>query len=147
MGATATAALVFPGAAVLAHVGDSRVYQMRDGTLKQLTTDQTYVGRLLAQGHISFEEAQQHEQRHVLLQAVGTNETLEIDVQTVLIRPGDRVLLCSDGLYDLVSDEAIAETLGGGGPPLSKCRALVTAANSLGGFDNTTVIVLEVVEG
>lgn len=147
MGATATAALVFPGAAVLAHVGDSRAYQMRDGRLWQLTTDQTYVARLLAQGHISVEEAEKHEQRHVLLQAVGTNETLEIDTQTVMIRPGDRLLLCSDGLYDLVSDEAIAETLRGGGSPMSLCRALVTAANSLGGFDNTTVIALEVMDG
>jgi protein phosphatase len=63
----------------------------------------------------------------------------------VILRTGDRLLFCSDGLYDLVSDEAIAETLAGEGqPPLAQCRALITAANSLGGFDNTTVIVLHV---
>lgn len=145
MGATATVGLVFPGAVVLAHVGDSRAYHMRDGQLRQLTTDQTFVGHLVAQGHLSLEEAHSHEHRHVLLQAVGTKETLDVDSLTVILRAGDRLLFCSDGLYDLVSDEAIAETLASvGQPPSAQCRALITAANSLGGFDNTTVVVLHV---
>lgn len=144
MGATATVGLVFPGAVVMAHVGDSRAYHLRDGQLRQITTDHTFVGKLVAQGQLTPEEAEHHEQRHVLLQAVGVRETLEVDSLTVVLRSGDRLLLCSDGLYDLVSDEAIAETLVGDGQPLSQCRALVTAANSLGGFDNTTVIILHV---
>ncbi len=144
MGATATAALVFPGAAVLAHVGDSRAYHIRQGQLRQLTTDHTFVGKLVAQGQLSAEEAENHEQRHVLLQAVGVKEVVEVDALTVVLRSGDQVLLCSDGLYDLISDEGIAETLAAGGTPLSQCRALITAANSLGGFDNTTVIILHV---
>jgi protein phosphatase len=148
MGATATAGLVFPGAAVLAHVGDSRAYHMRNGQLRQLTTDHTFVGHLVAQGHLSPEEAKTHEHRHVLTQAVGVKETLDVDSLTVILRPGDRLMLCSDGLYDLVSDEAIAETLAiDGQPPLAQCRALITAANSLGGFDNTTVILLHVDQG
>jgi len=148
MGATATSGLVFPGAIVLAHVGDSRAYHLRDGQLRQITTDHTFVGHLVAQGHLSPEEAQTHEHRHVLLQAVGVKEALEVDSLTVILRPDDRLLLCSDGLYDLVSDEAIAETLAGEGQtPLAQCRALITAANSLGGFDNTTVIILHVGQG
>ena len=144
MGATATAGLIFPGAVVLAHVGDSRAYHLRQGLFRRLTNDHTFVGKLVAQGQLSPEEAENHEQRHVLLQAVGVRETLEVDSLTVALRPGDQLLFCSDGLYDLVSDEAIAKTLALGGTPLSQCRALVTAANSLGGFDNTTVIVLHV---
>jgi serine/threonine protein phosphatase PrpC len=145
MGATATAGLVFPGAMVLAHVGDSRAYHLREGQLRQVTTDHTFVGHLVAQGHLTPEEAHTHEHRHVLLQAVGVNEVLKTDSLTVILRPDDRLLLCSDGLYDLVSDEAIVETLAADGQePLAQCRALVTAANSLGGFDNTTVIILHV---
>jgi len=143
MGATATAGLVFPGAMVVAHVGDSRAYHLREGQLRQVTADHTFVGHLVAQGHLTPEEALTHEHRHVLLQAVGVREVLEVDSLTVILRPGDRLLLCSDGLYDLVSDEAIVETLAAEGQePLAQCRALVTAANSLGGFDNTTIIIL-----
>ncbi len=145
MGATATVGLVFPGAAIIAHVGDSRAYHLREGQLTQITTDHTFVGHLVAQGHLSPEEAEAHEQRHVLLQAVGTKETLDVGSLTVILRPGDRLLFCSDGLYDLVSDGAIADTLASDGqPPLAQCRALITAANSLGGFDNTTVVILHV---
>lgn len=145
MGATATAGLVFPGAVVFAHVGDSRAYHLRQGQLRQVTTDHTFVGKLLAQGQLSPEEAEKHEQRHVLLQAVGVRETVEVDSLTVVLRAGDRILLCSDGLYDLLSDSAIAEMLAADGQtPLAQCRALITAANSLGGFDNTTVIILHV---
>jgi serine/threonine protein phosphatase PrpC len=144
MGATATAGLVFPNAVVIAHVGDSRAYHLRRGQLWQLTTDHTLVGKLVAQGQISPEEAENHQQRHVLLQAVGVKESVEVDTLTVSLQSGDRLLFCSDGLYDLISDEAIAETLVADGAPLAQCRSLVTAANSLGGFDNTTVVILHV---
>lgn len=144
MGATATVGLVFPGAVVIAHVGDSRAYHLRQGQFRQVTTDHTFVGKLLAQGQISPEEAENHQQRHVLLQAVGVRDSLEVDALTLVLRPGDRMLFCSDGLYDLLSDEAIAGMLAGEGTPLAQCRSLITAANSLGGFDNTTVIILHV---
>ncbi len=144
MGATATVGLFFPGAVVLAHVGDSRAYHLRDGRFLQVTTDQTLVGKLLAEGHLTPAEAEVHEQRHMLLQAVGSKEHLEVESLTVTLQSGDRLLFCSDGLYDLVSDEAIAGTLAGVGGPLAQCRSLVTAANSLGGFDNSTVIILHV---
>lgn len=144
MGATATVGLIFPGAIVLAHVGDSRAYHLRHDRFIQLTTDHTYVGKLVAEGHLSPEEAETHEQRHVLIQAVGVRETLSVDTLTVALQSGDRLLFCSDGLYDLLSDSAIAVTLANVGAPLAQCRALVTAANSLGGFDNSTVIIIHV---
>jgi len=144
MGATATAGLVFPGAFVLAHVGDSRAYHFRQGQLRQLTTDHTLVGQLVSQGQLSPQDAEKHEQRHVLLQAVGVRDTLEVESRSIALSSGDQLLFCSDGLYDLISDEGIAETLVNEGPPLSQCRSLVTAVNSLGGFDNTTVIILHV---
>lgn len=145
MGATATAGLVFPGAFVLAHVGDSRAYHFQRGQLQQLTTDHTLVGQLMARGQISREDAANHEQRHVLLQAVGVRDVLDVESRAVALRSGDKLLFCSDGLYDLISDEGVAENLMTGGTPLAQCRALITAANSLGGFDNTTVIILHVV--
>lgn len=145
MGATATAGLVFPGAFVLAHVGDSRAYHFQQRQLQQLTTDHTLVGQLMANGQISRKDAATNQQRHVLLQAIGVRDALDVESRAVVLRSGDKLLLCSDGLYDLISDEGIAENLMTEGTPLSQCRALITAANSLGGFDNTTVIILHVV--
>ncbi len=115
MGATLTAAVVFPWAVVLGHVGDSRAYHLGDGQLRQVTSDHTFVSQLIARGHLTPEEARQHPQRHVLLQAVGVTESLLVDSFTVILSRGDRLLLCSDGLYDLVSDETIALALAGGG--------------------------------
>ncbi len=144
MGATLTAAVVYPGAVVFGHVGDSRAYHLGNGQFRQVTSDHTFVGQMVARGHLTPEEARHHQQRHVLLQAVGVKETLEVDSITLMLHPGDRLLLCSDGLYDLVSPEAMAGILAGEGSPLSQCRTLITAANSLGGFDNITVIVVHV---
>jgi len=144
MGATATAVLILHGLLYLAHVGDSRAYLLRDGRLLQLTSDHTFVAQLVARGHLSPEQAREHEQRHVLLQAVGVKEMLDIDTMSFELQSGDRILLCSDGLYDLIMDEGIAQTLSDGVDPEAQCKALVTAANSLGGYDNVTVIVLHV---
>jgi serine/threonine protein phosphatase PrpC len=142
MGATLTTGVVIPGAIVMGHVGDSRAYHLGDGVVRQVTNDHTLVGQLVARGHLTEEEARHHPQRHVLLQAVGVKESVEVDSLTVLLRPGDRFLVCSDGLYDLVAEEAMAEVLAGPGSPMSQCRSLITAANVLGGTDNITVIVL-----
>jgi protein phosphatase len=144
MGATLTAAVIFPWAVVFGHVGDSRAYHLGNGQLRQVTGDHTFVSQLIARGHLTAEEARYHPQRHVLLQAVGVTEALQVDSITLMLSPGDRMLLCSDGLYDLVPDETIALTLGGAGTPSTQCQALVDAANSLGGTDNITVIVLHV---
>jgi len=144
MGATLTAGVIVPGALVLGHVGDSRAYHLGNGVFRQVTSDHTLVGQLVARGHLTEEEAHHHPQRHVLLQAVGVKEPVEVDSLTVLLRSGDRLLLCSDGLYELVSEEAVADVLAGPGSPMSQCRSLITAANVLGGTDNITVIVFHV---
>lgn len=142
MGATATAVLILGEFLYLAHVGDSRAYLLREGRLLQLTSDHTFVAQMVAQGHLSPEQAREHDQRHFLIQAVGVKEDLDVDTTAFELLPGDRILLCSDGLYDLVMDEGIAQTLSDGNDPEVQCKALVTAANSLGGFDNVTVVVL-----
>ncbi len=143
MGATITAAAVFADKIVVAHVGDSRAYVLRDGGLTQITVDHTFVGQMVARGHLTPEEARIHDHRHLLLQAVGAKDVLNIDTLSREMEAGDRLLLCSDGLHDLVDDARIAEIISSEERPDAQCRALVDAALSEGGFDNITVIVLQ----
>ena len=142
MGATLTIAAVFPGTVVLAHVGDSRAYLQDEAGLRQLTTDHTFVGQMVARGHITPEDARTHDHRHLLLQAVGAKDELNVDTLTVKLEPQCRLLLCSDGLYDLVEEEEIAQILSSPAEPMAQCQALIQGALSGGGFDNITVIVL-----
>lgn len=144
MGATLTAGAVLPDFLSLCHVGDSRAYRVRDGEVCQLTSDHTFVGQMVARGHLSPEEARVHAQRHVLLQAVGAGKKLTVDTASFPLRPKDRFLLCTDGFHDLVSTEAMAEILSVGDDPMKQCRELVSTALSLGAHDNVTVVVLHV---
>ncbi len=141
MGSTLTSVVLTDGAMVVAHVGDSRGYHVRDGQLRQFTVDQSFVGRLVALGRITKEEARTHDQRNLLLQAIGSDPEPEIDRVTVAIRGGDRILLCSDGLTDLVEDDEIREVLEGPGDPIDHCDTLVNLANARGGVDNITVVL------
>ncbi|MFC1791480.1 protein phosphatase 2C domain-containing protein [Gemmatimonadota bacterium] len=142
MGATVTALAVFSDTLVLAHVGDSRAYQLRGGELRQLSTDHTFVGEMVARGHLTREEARVHDHRHLLLQAVGAKAILDIQTLIQGSEGGDRFLLCSDGLHDMIGEEEMAEILAGDSDPSTQCQALVDAALSQGGYDNITVIVL-----
>ena len=141
MGSTLTAAVLSGASMVLAHVGDSRAYHLRDGSLRRVTADHSLVGRLVALGRITEEQAREHEQRHLLLEAIGTDSEPEIDRGTVPLLPGDRVLLCSDGLTDLVRDEEIGRVMEGRSAPAEQCAALVAMANGRGGVDNVTVVI------
>lgn len=142
MGATLTVAGVFPGTAVLAHVGDSRAYLQDKAGLRQLTTDHTFVGQMVARGHISPEDARTHDHRHLLLQAVGVTDVLSVETLTVALESGSRLLICSDGLHDLVEAEEISRVLSSEMDPMAQCEALVRGALSGGSSDNITVIVL-----
>lgn len=142
MGATLTVAAVFPGTVVLAHVGDSRAYLQEKAGLRQLTTDHTFVGQMVAQGHITPEDARTHDHRHLLLQAVGAKDVLSVDTLTVVLEPGSRLLLCSDGLHDLVEAEEISRVLSSGTDPMAQCETMIRGALSGGSSDNITVIVL-----
>ncbi|WP_336249112.1 Stp1/IreP family PP2C-type Ser/Thr phosphatase [Stomatohabitans albus] len=146
MGTTLTAVLMREGALHLAHVGDSRAYLFRDGTLTQLTTDHTLVNRLVQEGHLSEEEAKVHPHRSVITRAIGVDSNLDVDTlePPLPMVPGDRFLLCSDGLSGPVSDEQIAAILANERIPERACRRLVDAANSNGGPDNITTIIIDV---
>jgi PPM family protein phosphatase len=150
MGTTATVALVdeSSGTATLAHVGDSRAYRYRDGTLEQLTTDHSLVGELVRSGRLTEEEAAVHPHRSVITRALGTEADVDVDTRTIDLLPGDLVLICSDGLSAMVRDDEIVRLLEAtNGDPHDAAEALVAAANEAGGEDNVTVVLFELVEG
>jgi len=143
MGTTLTAALVEGDRVRVAHVGDSRAYLLRDGNLRLLTEDHTLVHRMVTEGEISQEEAETHPQRSVLTRALGVETVVDVDDDTVQVRPGDRLLLCTDGLTSMVSVQAIEEVLRAVPDPQEAAQRLVRIANEGGGADNTTVVVLD----
>jgi len=141
MGTTFTALLV-EGALFLGHVGDSRAYIWRDGRLRPMTRDHSLVERMVDEGQLSPQDARTHPQRNVILRALGVARELEIDLDTVDVLPGDRLLLCSDGLSGMLEDGEIESIISGKTEPEESCRSLVDAANERGGMDNITVIVV-----
>ncbi|HEY6678083.1 MAG TPA: Stp1/IreP family PP2C-type Ser/Thr phosphatase [Actinomycetota bacterium] len=143
MGTTLTAALVEGDRIRLAHVGDSRAYLLREGDLRLLTEDHTLVHRMVTEGEISKEEAETHPQRSVLTRALGVETVVDVDDDTVQVRPGDRLLLCTDGLTSMVSEQAVEEVLRAVPDPQEAAQRLVQLANEGGGTDNTTVVVLD----
>ncbi|RRR96437.1 PP2C family protein-serine/threonine phosphatase [Glycomyces terrestris] len=145
MGTTLTA-LWFDGEWFnLVHIGDSRAYRMREGGFEQVTVDDTYVQMLVDEGRITAEEAERHPQRSLLLRALGASE-VEPAFQTIKGMPGDRLLLCSDGLSGPVSDADIARTLQSSATPQEAAQTLVQQALDAGAPDNVTVLVADVVE-
>jgi protein phosphatase len=144
MGSTMTLAVVEDDRATVAHVGDSRAYLWRDGRLHQLSDDHSVPGALLRQGKITAEEAQEHPHRNVLYRCLGLKPAVEVDLyQSVALRPGDGLLLCSDGLWDMVYPvERIAAFLASSDNLPAVCRRLVKAANEAGGEDNITVVLV-----
>jgi PPM family protein phosphatase len=150
MGSTITVALVdgTAGAVSLAHVGDSRAYLLRGGSLEQLTADHSLVAELVRSGRLTEEEAENHPQRSVITRVLGTDPDVDVDTLTVVAEPGDLFLLCSDGLTAMLRDEDILQVLeAADGDPDQAARALVDAANRAGGDDNITVVAFELVEG
>jgi serine/threonine protein phosphatase PrpC len=147
MGTTLTAALVDRDTLQLAHVGDSRAYLLRAGTLRLLTEDHTLVERMVRSGEITREEADVHPHRNVLTRSLGTDRSVSVDEQSVTLLEGDRVLLCTDGLTGMATDEQIKAILGSASTAQDAADRLVRAANRAGGADNITVIVLDVVAG
>ena len=146
MGTTVTAVLRAGNRLILAHIGDSRAYLLRDGELHQVTSDHTYVQRLVAEGSITPEEAEQHPQRSVLLRVLTGEHGDEPDLSVREGRPGDRLMLCSDGLSGVVSFDTIHDTLAAGDDPSTTAQRLVQLALRGGGPDNVTVIVADVVD-
>ena len=144
MGTTVTAAWVEPHTVTIAHVGDSRAYRMREGTLEQLTEDHSLVGGLVRMGSITPAEAEEHPQRSVILRAVGVQPEVEVDVNEHDVAAGDVYLLCSDGLSGMVRDEVIEATLALDAPLADVAAMLIELANASGGRDNITVVLFRV---
>jgi PPM family protein phosphatase len=143
MGTTVTAALVGEnGTVAFAHVGDSRAYLLRDGSLQRLSEDHSLVHELVRKGQLSEDEAEQHPQRSVITRALGTDEQVQIDTFTLESKPDDVLLLCTDGLNTMVSEQDIAGVLASPTPAADIARQLVRAALRAGGEDNVTAVVV-----
>jgi serine/threonine protein phosphatase PrpC len=144
---TTLTAILFDGSRYcLLNIGDSRTYLLREGTLEQLTRDDSYVQLLVDQGHISQEAAGTHPQRNLVLQALTGEEVMEPAMTVHEAHGGDRFMLCSDGLSDVVPHAALAEALATGEPQECADR-LIALALDAGTRDNVTVIVADVEDG
>lgn len=144
MGTTIVAARFYDGRVGIAHVGDSRCYRLREGVLEQLTRDHSYVQDQLEKGLISEDEAKHSPQKNLITRALGIDAIAEADVQEFRTRPGDSYLLCSDGLSDLVDDKSIEAVLVSENSPTDRTKTLIDVANSNGGRDNISVILVVV---
>lgn len=144
MGTTLVALLVCGESVAVAHVGDSRAYRLRQQRLDLLTEDHTWVHEQVMAGFLSEEQARVHPLKNVVTRALGSEGDIQVDVREVPVEAGDRFLLCSDGLTTMMRDAEIAETLATGESLQDVCRELVQGAKSRGGFDDVTVVVVEV---
>ena len=142
MGTTFAGLLLLERSAVVAHVGDSRVYRLRDGELSPLTRDHSLVNHLVDRGHLRQEDAATHPRRNVITRAVGTHEAVEIEARIIDLRPGDAFLLCSDGVHGELSDAEIAALLGGASGPVTAVGRLIDRAIEKGGADNVTAVLV-----
>jgi protein phosphatase len=141
MGTTATIAGLLADTLYLAQVGDSRGYLVRDGVAKQITKDQSLMQKLIEAGELTEEEAAQSERRNIILQALGPEATIKVDLTFQRLRRGDTLVLCSDGLSGQVTKDEIEQTVRDEKDLVQACRRLIQLANEAGGPDNITVII------
>ncbi len=144
MGTTMTAAIVEGTQIAIAHIGDSRAYLLRSGRLEQITDDHSMVADMIRRGQLTDAEARYHPNRSVITRALGTDPAVVADTYELTAGPGDRLLLCSDGLTGMLEDAMIAETLATYADPAAAARALVDAANDAGGHDNISVVIVDI---
>lgn len=146
MGSTAVAAVVRGHSLAIGHVGDSRIYLVRQGSIQQLTQDHSLVMEQVRMGFISREEASTSAMQNVILRALGTEAEVQPDVEDLIVMPGDTLLMTSDGLTRLVNDDEILEMIVGSSTLPQACNKLVQAAKHKGGDDNITCLLLRIVE-
>jgi protein phosphatase len=143
MGTTLVVLYTAGDTAVIGHVGDSRAYLLREGRLRQLTSDHSWVNEQVKLGLLTRDQAQRHPMRNIVTRALGNQPRVEVDVVHEPIRAGDVFALCSDGLNGMLTDDEIRDTLlEFGQVPHAACRALIDRANANGGEDNITVVVM-----
>lgn len=143
MGTTVVAAVLLEEQAIIANVGDSRAYLLRDNELSQITEDHSWVNELVKSGEITKEAAERHPQKNVLIRTVGMPGLIDVDIFTHYWQKKDYILLCSDGLTNMVSEKEIVEILMGAGTLHEKISALIHQANAAGGADNITVLIIQ----
>ncbi len=146
MGTTSTAAFIEDGEVTIAHVGDSRAYLIRDSQMRQVTEDHSWVNEQVKAGFITNEEARTHRLKNLITRSLGHEPSVKVDVLRLILMEGDRFVLCSDGLTNLVTDEEIADVLLSSVAP-EALKKLVDLANERGGNDNITAVVIEVHPG
>lgn len=129
--------------AAVAHVGDSRVYLCRAGSIRQLTHDHSWVGEQIRAGVMTDADARRHPWRNVVTRAISGGQDPEVDVLEIAIEPGDRLLLCSDGLCGVITEDEIAR-IACAGEPGAVCEKLIAAANDAGGPDNITAVLVQI---
>lgn len=146
MGTTLTAAYLDDTSVAVAHVGDSRAYLFRDGSLQRLTQDHSLIAELVRQGKLTEEEAVDHPQRSIITRALGPEDHVDVDTHTYPVRAGDVVLLCSDGLTSMISEERIGQALASSDTLDAAAEMLIRDANEAGGRDNITVVLFSLEE-
>lgn len=142
MGTTMTIAAAAGGRMYIGHVGDSRLYLVRNGSIRQLTTDHSYIEEMVRNGSLTREEAQKHPRKHVITRALGCMPEVEPDAYSCDMEAGDTYILCTDGLTNMLGEEDIARVAAENAPEPA-CEELVRQANDSGGEDNITVIVIK----
>ncbi len=142
-GTTVTSTVIIGDLAYIAHVGDSRAYLITDDRIEQITRDHSLVQRLIELDQLTPEEAIDHPQKNVLYRAIGQSETLDVDAITRRLPPRSRLLLCSDGLWNMVSEDTLQELVARNKDPQEACNQLVKLANERGGLDNITVTLIQ----
>jgi protein phosphatase len=143
MGTTITLALVVGDRAVIGNVGDSRTYIYREGALRRVTKDHSLVMRLVDIGQITEDDIYTHPQRTAVLRSLGDKPELEVDLFSERLRPGDALLLCCDGQWEMTRDRKMAEIIAKHDDPQAACEALIAAANAAGGEDNITSVLVK----
>jgi len=147
LGATVTAALIVDGTAYIANVGDSRTYLLRNGALERITTDHSLVERLVQAGQIDREDVYDHPSRNLIYRSLGAGHAeVDVDIFDVPLQPGDVLLLCTDGLWEMVHDPQLASILGEDPDLDAVCHMLIDKANDNGGEDNITALLVRCLE-
>jgi protein phosphatase len=144
MGTTLTAAVIYDGSLVIAHVGDSSLFLYQEGKLRKITRDHTLAEQMLSDGLLMQEDMKSNGYNHVLTRAVGVESQVEVDIYQLEVTKGDWILLSTDGLTDLVTDKEICEYLESADDPQDTAQALVDLALRKGGYDNITIVLLSV---